>query len=120
MGIVEAMGHGVSVVAWRSAGPTSSIDSGVNGMLVEPFDEDIFGRTINTLVCDPVQADRLGRAARLRVNDGLGYASHCQHLASSLAAAAPHTKGRLQAGRAGDLDTSGQAIREEVSRATPH
>lgn len=120
MGIVEAMGHGVPVVAWRSAGPTSSVDSGVNGMLVEPFDEEMFGRTINTLVCDPSHADQLGRAAWLRVNDGLGYASHCQHLASMLSAAAAHPKRRFQAGRDGDLDASSPALREEVSSATPH
>lgn len=119
MGIVEAMGHGVPVVAWRSAGPTSSVESGVNGMLVEPFDEETFGRTINALVCDPVQADKLGRAAWLRVNDGLGYASHCQHLASTLSVAAAHPKRRPEAGRDDGLDTSAPTFREEVSRATP-
>ncbi len=119
MGIVEAMGHGVPVVAWRSAGPTSSVESGVNGMLVEPFDEEKFGRTINTLVVDPVQADKLGRAAWLRVNDGLGYASHCQHLASTLSVAAAHPKRRHEAGRDDGLDTPAPTFREEVSRATP-
>jgi glycosyltransferase involved in cell wall biosynthesis len=119
MGIVEAMGHGVPVVAWRSAGPTSSVESGVNGVLVEPFDEEVFGRTINALVCDPLHADKLGRAAWLRVNDGLGYASHCQHLASTLSEAAGHPKRRRLVVRDEDLDTSAPACREEVSRATP-
>lgn len=119
MGIVEAMGHGVPVVAWRSAGPTSSVESGVNGVLVEPFDEEAFGRAINTLVADPSEADRLGRAAWLRVNDGLSYGSHCRHLASTLTAAVERPRRRRQ--DAGDElgDTSSLVLREEVSRATP-
>lgn len=120
MGIVEAMGYGVPVVAWRSAGPTSSVEPEVNGVLVEPFDEEAFGRAINTLVVDPSRADRLGRAAWLRVNDGLSYASHCRHLASTLSAVAER-QGRWHQD-AGDErgDAPAPGFREEVSRATPH
>lgn len=119
MGIVEAMGHGVPVVAWRSAGPTSSVEPGVNGVLVEPFDEEAFGRAINTLLVDPISADRLGRAAWLRVNDGLSYASHCRHLASTLSAAAEGPRRGSQ--HIGDerRDTPAPGFLEEVSRATP-
>ncbi len=84
MGIVEAMGHGVAVVAWNAAGPTSTVESGVTGVLVAPFDEDAFAEAINGLVQDPARAERLGRAGWLKVNDGFGYRSHCLHLATSL------------------------------------
>jgi len=88
MGIVEAMGHAVPVVAWNAAGPTSTVEPGVSGILVEPFDETAFAEAINGLVQDPARAERLGRAGWLKVNDGFGYDSHCRHLAGSLSRAA--------------------------------
>lgn len=84
MGIVEAMGHATPVVAWNAAGPTSTVQPGVTGVLVEPFDEAAFAAAIDELVRDPVRAERLGRAGWLKVDDGLGYDSHCAHLATSL------------------------------------
>lgn len=88
MGIVEAMGHGVAVVAWNAAGPTSSVEDGVTGALVEPFDEAAFARAVSALVLDSRRAAEMGRAGWLKVNDGLGYNSHCRHLADALARAA--------------------------------
>lgn len=120
MGIVEAMGYGVPVVAWRSAGPTSSVESGVNGVLVEPFDEAAFGRAVNTLVGDTMIADRVGRAAWLRVNDGLSYASHCRHLAAVLSAAAAQPRRRARDGREEREAAPPTGAREEASRAAPH
>ena len=87
MGIVEAMGHGVPVVAWRSAGPTSTVTDGKTGFLVEPGDSDAFAGRLRDLLTDPALAARLGRAGWRRVNDGLGYHSHLRRLEEELAAA---------------------------------
>ncbi|TEU02069.1 glycosyltransferase family 1 protein, partial [Candidatus Woesebacteria bacterium] len=38
MGIIEAMAHGIPVVAWNNAGPTGIIDDGKTGFLAKPFD----------------------------------------------------------------------------------
>ncbi len=93
MGIVEAMGHATPVVAWNAAGPTSTVESGVTGLLVQPFDEVAFAEAIAELVRNPVRAEKLGRAGWLKVNDGFGYDSHCNHLAASLARAARSRRG---------------------------
>ncbi len=87
MGIVEAMGHGVPVVAWRSGGPTSTVTDGKTGFLVEPGDSEGFAARLRELVRDPALAVRLGRAGWRRVNDGLGYHSHLRSLEEQLAAA---------------------------------
>ena len=84
MGIVEAMGRATPVVAWRAAGPTSTVDDGVTGLLVEPFDETALASAIERLVRDAGLARRLGEAGWLKVDDGFGYESHCRRLAGAL------------------------------------
>ncbi len=84
MGIVEAMGHGVPTVAWRSAGPTSSVVDGETGFLVEPFHQDTFARRIALLLANPELAERMGRAAWLHVNNGLAYPGHFRTLEKQL------------------------------------
>jgi glycosyltransferase involved in cell wall biosynthesis len=84
MGIVEAMGHGVPVVAWNAAGPTSTVNNGVTGVLVEPFDEAALAAAIDGLVRDEGRAREMGVAGWLRVDDGLGHSSHCAQLAGAL------------------------------------
>jgi len=84
MGIVEAMGHGVPTVAWRSAGPTSSVVDGETGFLVEPFHQDTFSRRIALLLANPELGERMGRAAWLHVNNGLAYPRHFQTLEKEL------------------------------------
>jgi glycosyltransferase involved in cell wall biosynthesis len=87
MGIVEAMGRGTPVVAWNVAGPTSTVENGITGLLVQPFDEAEFASAIESLVGDPEQARRLGSAGWVKVDNGLGYDSHCRHVAASLSRA---------------------------------
>jgi len=84
MGIVEAMGRGTPVVAWNVAGPTSTVEDGITGLLVKPFDEPAFACAIEGLVRDPARAKKLGLAGWLKVDDGLGHESHCRHLAAAL------------------------------------
>jgi uncharacterized protein (TIRG00374 family) len=77
MGIVEAMAHGVPVVAWAAAGPTSTVIDGETGILAEPGSQSAFADAIALLLRDRALAHRLGRAGWRRVNDQLGYAAHC-------------------------------------------
>jgi glycosyltransferase involved in cell wall biosynthesis len=84
MGIVEAMGRGTPVVAWNMAGPTSTVEDGVTGALIEPFDQTLFAHAIAVLVRDSDRARRLGRAGWQKVGDGLGHESHCRRLAAAL------------------------------------
>jgi glycosyltransferase involved in cell wall biosynthesis len=84
MGIVEAMGHAVPVVAWNAAGPTSIVEPEVTGVLVKPFDELGFAQAVSDLLDDPDRAAQMGHAGWLRVADGLGSESHCRHLAAVL------------------------------------
>ncbi len=84
MGIVEAMGHGVPTVAWRAAGPTSTVADGETGFLIEPFHEDTFARRISALLANPELAERLGRAAWLHVNNGLAYPTHFRRVEHEL------------------------------------
>jgi len=84
MGIVEAMGRGAPVVAWNAAGPTSTVENGVTGVLVEPFDQTQFARAISDLLSDPERARRMGVAGWQKIGDRLGQDSHCSHLADAL------------------------------------
>jgi glycosyltransferase involved in cell wall biosynthesis/uncharacterized membrane protein YbhN (UPF0104 family) len=84
MGIVEAMGYGVPTVAWRSAGPTSTVVDGETGFLVEPFDQQAFAASIARLLKDPTLAATMGRAGWHRVQNGLAYSSHCLQVEQAL------------------------------------
>jgi uncharacterized protein (TIRG00374 family) len=87
MGIVEAMGYGIPTVAWRSAGPTSTVVDGETGLLVEPFDETAFAASIARLLQDRKLARTMGRAGWNRVRTGLDYSHHCKQVEGELARA---------------------------------
>ncbi|HEV2013942.1 MAG TPA: flippase-like domain-containing protein [Candidatus Dormibacteraeota bacterium] len=88
MGIVEAMGYGIPTVAWRSAGPTSTVVDGETGFLVEPFDQQAFAASIARLLKDRALATTMGGAGWHRVQNGLAYSSHCMQVEHELTRAA--------------------------------
>lgn len=66
--VAEAMWKGRPVVASRVGGIQDQIDNGVNGVLIDdPSDLAAFGAAVRRLLDDPALADRLGQAARVRV-----------------------------------------------------
>ncbi|MEO3937856.1 glycosyltransferase family 4 protein [Dermatophilaceae bacterium Soc4.6] len=67
--VLEAMAHGLPVVATRQCGVPEMVVDGETGLLVEPG-EDLVPQLVDALVrllTDPTLADRLGVAGRTRV-----------------------------------------------------
>jgi glycosyltransferase involved in cell wall biosynthesis len=62
--VVEAMASGTPVVATSVGGPAEIVRDGVDGMLVDPRDEDGWARTVTALVDDPGRRAALATAAR--------------------------------------------------------
>ena len=63
MVIVEAMRHGLPVIATESGGITDIVRDGVNGLLVPERDAGALARAVLRLLEDPQLGPRLGRAA---------------------------------------------------------
>jgi trehalose synthase len=67
--VAEAMWKSRPVAASRVGGIQDQIVDGRSGVLVEPTDLPALGRALARLLEDGAEADRLGRAARVRVAD---------------------------------------------------
>jgi len=65
--LLEAMARGVPCIATAVGGTPDLIESGRSGLLVRPEDPQALADAITTVLADPVQAGRLGEAARRRV-----------------------------------------------------
>jgi glycosyltransferase involved in cell wall biosynthesis len=64
--LVEAMMHGVPVVASRVGGMTYTVDHGRTGLLVDPADPEALAKAICEVLEDPERARRMGEAGRKR------------------------------------------------------
>ena len=62
--LLAAMAHGLPVVAIGRGGISEVVESGKNGLLVNALDPDPMAIAIGSLLADPVEAHRLGEAAR--------------------------------------------------------
>jgi glycosyltransferase involved in cell wall biosynthesis len=67
--LLEAMAIGRPIVATRVGGIPEAIESGVNGLLVEPGDATALADGVRTLLCDADLALRLGEAAAATVRE---------------------------------------------------
>jgi glycosyltransferase involved in cell wall biosynthesis len=76
MGIVEAMAHGVPVVAWGNAGPTGIITHGRDGLLARPFDIADYASQIQRLLDDRIFYERISSQAREKIERGFSYRGH--------------------------------------------
>jgi glycosyltransferase involved in cell wall biosynthesis len=72
-GVLEAMASGLPIVASRVGGIPELIDTGVEGVLVEPNDPAVLADAVIDLMDRPEWARVLGRAARERAEDGHGF-----------------------------------------------
>ena len=67
--VTEAMWKERPIVAGAVGGIADQIDSGEQGLLVDPRDLPTFGHAVRSLSLDPARAHELGTAAKLRVRE---------------------------------------------------
>lgn len=63
--VLEAMGHGLPIVAFASGGPAEMIENGHTGFLVAEGGADQFAHHLIRLVAEPALRSRLGENARV-------------------------------------------------------
>ena len=68
LAVAEGMAAGLAVVATAAGGPSEIITDGVDGLLVPAADVAAFAGAMRRLAADPELRDKLGRAARRRVD----------------------------------------------------
>lgn len=78
--LAEAMAAGRPVVATRCGGIPEVVADGTTGFLVASGDVDGFARHVVRLLRDPVLADRLGAAGRLRAEKAFGVEVHADRV----------------------------------------
>jgi glycosyltransferase involved in cell wall biosynthesis len=65
--LLEAMAHGVPVIATAVGGTPEAVEDGVSGLLVPPRDPGALAKAMTALLSDPPAARRLGQMGRARV-----------------------------------------------------
>ena len=69
VGVLEAMGMGLPVVATRHGGIQDIVEEGVTGLLVDEYDAEAMGAAMHEVANDPAYASELGAKARASVLD---------------------------------------------------
>lgn len=62
--VLEAMASGTPVICSRMGGLPEIVQHGVTGLLVDPGDTAQLHEALESLLCNPLRAERMGRAAR--------------------------------------------------------
>ena len=82
---LEAAAAGVAQVAGRSGGADEAVIDGETGLVVaEPGDPGAVAHALRALLDDRERRERMGRAARLRVEESFGYGFLAPRLARAL------------------------------------
>lgn len=64
MVLLEAQAYGLPIIAFAcQCGPRDVIEDGINGYLIEGWDEALFAERLTTLMNDPTLRQRMGQAA---------------------------------------------------------
>jgi glycosyltransferase involved in cell wall biosynthesis len=66
LAILEAMAHGLPVVAWREGGPAELVSDNECGLLAEPLDINGLSQALRTLIMDECLRVAMGKMARER------------------------------------------------------
>jgi glycosyltransferase involved in cell wall biosynthesis len=64
LAVLEAMGHGVPVIATHVGGIPEVIEDGISGRLVPPGNPEALGLAVSQLLADPTQAQAMAKRAR--------------------------------------------------------
>jgi len=80
MGIVEAMAHGIPVVAWENAGPGEIVINGQTGFLIKPYDLVDFGKKALELLTNKKLNKKMGQAGFSRVEEKFTWKRHIDML----------------------------------------
>src|SRR5712691_4797457 len=84
--LMEAMATGLPVVASRISGIPELVDDGRSGLLVPPGDAEALAAAIRRLHDDPALRERLGAAARERIQAGFDLRRNAAAVAARFAA----------------------------------
>jgi len=84
MGVIEAMGAGVPVVAWKRGGPATTIINNKTGYLVPPYSQKEFTQRIIDLIKDKESNIIMGKNARIHVRKNYSYQRHNNLLEKTL------------------------------------
>ncbi len=76
--ILEAMSYGKPVVATKVGGVASLIQNGMNGLLVEPRNEEALAHAILFLLTHPAHVRQMGKAARMFVQENYSVKKMCE------------------------------------------
>jgi len=76
----EAMAYGRAVVVTAVGGLVDAVEDGVTGILVAPRSSRLLRRAIEQLLENPAQRVALGRAARQRCIERVGWESMAREL----------------------------------------
>lgn len=85
--ITEAMAMGKAIVVTRSRGQIDVVEEGKQGLYVKPYDPTALRSAIDYLLCHPEEAERMGQAGRLLVEQQHAMDAHVRRLATLLAEA---------------------------------
>lgn len=84
MGVIEAMGAGVPVVAWNCAGPSTTIIDGKTGFLIKPYSQEEFTKATSWLISQKNKNIMMGTAAKEHVKNNYSFDRHIDIFESAL------------------------------------
>lgn len=79
--LIEAMAHGVPVIATTASAASEAIEDGVQGFLIPPEDSVVLADRMESLLYEPNLAARMGQAGRQRVAERFDIRNNVKELA---------------------------------------